>query len=541
MSYEASDLYFLNYENKNTTLIFVSGDRLDKIISKHPYISERIDDLHTQCFNSEFSESDFPYADQIIYIFATSIIHFGASDFFENKTNVDTISSMVIMPIITGESRAELWTECSSVNGRTRGFSKLLIESALKNFSYIDTWQLIVDYNSPYWNRAISLYSSLGFQDPQNYKIYNDEFLLLTLSKDNFVKEKTRSESKNFRMSYFLNKNYHVSLLKLPFEHLEVLGMLAEYQRREYAAGIGVKLIESNPKGTAKKYESYGICDFTPGNIIVDKEASARIPIYFYTFHTHPDVATDNNELIVNPPSDVDLMSLLKMTIHGYIKHFVIESGRNGIWSCQVNPNSMKFICGLSDKKFKSLLWRTENLIRNKIYKPFFSELEKLRELSSISQQFANLEFSKNQMINQYLSDINKLTWKDVGVDNNNPIYQIDYFDWEYILKVGYLEDWTMVYPCDIPIKSSSENCLNFGFDYETLEPILDAIDKVGLEECTISNKSFEKSICKDSWKFVNLSEYLKASDSDLAELISEYKTPEDVGLVLSREDMTED
>lgn len=480
---------FENVEDMNTTLIFIEGSDLDVIHT--PSFFEKINTIHEQCFNLGIQETDYSYADQVIYVFSTSIIwteQYHNMDFFRDDNTIDSIISMAVAPLIFEERRGELWTICSSVNGRARGMSKLIIMAILELFEEIDVWNLLVDYNNPYWDRALSLYTSLGFQEPVNNKSSGSDFLELTLTKGKpFDKDAVRLASKELRVEYMLKQGLNVALMNIDVDDLLKLEQLC-HQKREYGGGFGVEETFSEYDGRAKEYALKYLCDLSVGNFITDETAyvSNIDNGLFYTFHTHPNVAVDNNKTIVNPPSVQDLAGRFFLLKTGIVKHFVFESDRNGVWSFQVHPKSMSFVCGLS-KKETDQVYDLITKYFNDVVNSFFYELDKMRRMSEFSKAFS-LEFlnTKNRMINQYLSDMSNFTWKKLNISNdipNVPVFLINYYDWDFIKSQGFLEDWSFYQPCNIPINLKSNSCLSFDFDYEDLRKIVDAIDHAGAQD----------------------------------------------------------
>lgn len=539
-------LHFENVKAKNTTLIFVDSGVLDGIENKGALV-EHLNTLHLSCFNVDLT-ANFPYAQDIVYVFSTSLLYPHESehtiDFFSDEKSVSTINSMMII-VFQDDTKAELWSVCGSVSGRTRGMARLLIEASIEAFPRVEYWGLIVDYKNPYWNRALSLYTSMGFGNPENIELFDDEFLSLTYNQGD--KEAVRHEAKTLRMEYYIKRGFDVYLVSIPYDELKILGTMAKRQRREYGGAIGVQEVQSIKKGKARMFETVGICDLIVGDIIVGERASVNTPTYFYTFHTHPDVATDNNNLIMNPPSAEDLTSVFSGSREGYVKHFVVESEGNGVWSCQLNPRTLEFVCGIPKKLYEELRDYIKDAFYTKIYNSYFKELKKFRDLQDFSSVLYEFETAKNQMINLYLADLSSFTWEGIYHPEipddmmSIPIFQIDYFDWGYIKKENGLEDWTFLFPCKIPIKLSSDLCLQFGFEYDQLKPIMDALDEIGLDECgkVKPNESFEKSSCHDSWKYVQLSHFLKymsekdKTPAEIAEVVREGRTPDGITKLL--------
>jgi len=482
---------FENVEDKNTTLIFIEGNDLEAVHSQ--LFFDKINTIHEQCFNLGLQETDYSYADQVIYVFSTSIIwteQYHTIDFFRNEDTIDSIISMAVTPLIYKEKRGELWTICSTVNGRARGMSKLILMAILELYNDIEIWNLIVDYNNPYWDRAISLYTGFGFQDPVNNNSSGSDYLELTFTKgEPFDKNSVRMRCKELRVEYMLQQGLDVALINMDIEDLLKIEKLC-HQKREYGGGFGVEETFSEYEGRAKEYSLKFLCDLSVGNFIMDETAyvSNIDNGLFYTFHTHPNVAVDNNKTIVNPPSVQDLAGRFFLLKTGIVKHFVFESDRNGIWSFQVHPKSMSFVCGLS-KKGTDEVYEMITKYFNNVVDNFFYELDKIRRMSEFSKVFS-LEFlnTKDRMINQYLSDMSNFTWKNLKISTpddiqNVPIFLINYYDWDFIKAQGFLEDWTFYQPCDIPINLNSNSCMSFNFDYKDLEPIVDAIDHAGAQD----------------------------------------------------------
>lgn len=503
---------FVPLPQENTTIIFIDLEFLYQqpasILNK---FKRHINDLHMRCFNVEMVRYSGTLVLATLYLIQNQSLEFILVD------SPELIASMAV--IYVEDTKAQLWSVCSSINGQARQLSRLIIKECQK---VLDNIYLFVDYFNPYWNRALGLYTSLGFGNPQDVVYQDKNYLYLEWTK-NYSPDKTsiRNTANRVKVEYCNSIGYNVAVLTLKRDQLLTLKNFTN-QYREYGGGIGVRI--KNGGGEAVSYKAISISNLHVGNFIVQPEAYVSVRFNtFYSFHTHPTVFVNMVKSVLNPPSPNDLLLMLYNFPQGVVKHFVVE--QNGLWTIQVDPKTMKLIvddnCSVPNvpnvlkRKFKSLENNWGRL---------------LSEFNSIS---GNDELLKNTLINNYLADLNNITWKSLGIaglTENIPIMLVNYYSWDYLFSENNFKDWTYYIPCGEIVLNELNN-IEFNFDYSLLKPILDAIDHVGkldVGQCfgeTDVMNTFEdfKEVrdCQDRWDGRELISFMQMyNPAEIAEKI---------------------
>ena len=500
---------FIPLPLENTSVIFIDLEFLYRqpadILNK---FKQHINDLHMRCFNVEMVRYSGTLCLATAYLIQSQSLEFILIE------SPELIASMAV--IYVEDTKAQLWSVCSSINGQARQLSRVIIRECQK---VLDNISLFVDYFNPYWERALGLYTSMGFGNPQNVLYQDTQRLYLEWIKDiAFDKTETQNAAKRIKVEYCNSIGYNVAVLTLKRRQLEILkNFTAQY--REYGGGIGTKI--KNGGGQAASYTATTISNLHVGNFIVRPEAYVSVRFNtFYSFHTHPDVYVNMIKSILNPPSINDLILMLYNFPQGVVKHFVVE--QNGIWTIQVDPKTMKLIAdnNCSVPNITNVLRRRLKVLENN-WGQILSELDE------------NDELLKNTLINNYLADLNNITWMSlgIGIQENIPIMLVNYYSWEYLFKENSFKDWTYYIPCG-PIVLNDLNNIDFNFDYNELKPILDAIDYVGkldvgrcvgTEEDLMNTFEEFKEVrdCQDRWDGKELISFMKMyNPAEIAEKI---------------------
>src|SRR5436853_6238312 len=150
----------------DTTLIFIDYNNFISVLKNDGYrlINFRfeLDQLYEGCFNMAFQEATFEDAS---IIFST-LGNVDSVDIFYNEPN--RITAMVIVSFYREDRYADIWSVCASINGQSRGHARTILKSIQEGIQNVSVIDLYVDYDNPYWNRAVGLYTSIGFVNPTN-------------------------------------------------------------------------------------------------------------------------------------------------------------------------------------------------------------------------------------------------------------------------------------------------------------------------------------------------------------------------------------
>lgn len=527
---------FLDIPEKNVTIAAIEYGYFNQQLERlgDSAFRNHLDEMHFGCFASKYAAMDFPEtASGFIYFVTNRIL-----DDSEKKTMflvpelVETIMGMTIVGIYG--DYADLWAVCATVYGQSRGAARIIIQTVLNNPS-LEMVDIYVLYDNPYWARALGLYTSLQFGEPESavggrsMSRFPSEALKLTWARGYTIDKKgVRKEANDIREAFYTGQGFIVNRLEMPVAHLLQLERIAADQTREYGGGIGVERIGG--EGNVNVYRSVNISNPIVGGFIAKEataagvRASPTIPLYH--FHTHPDSIAEILDVITAPPSAPDLSLCFYWLGQGTFRQFVIESQETGgIWTFQVNPHVAKLICGTGSPEYFEQMFEPLQAHIETIVGAFFGRLAELRQLTpsgTVRRSALDMEIIKSDLINQYIKDVNMIQYSDTGLR----LFTLEYHSWKYILSNDTFVDWTiMPQPrgaCAKVGELASQTGLRFGYDYEDLRPILDAIDFVGNREyttCALAQNSgytreraVDEGLCGDRWEGQELIPVLKAA-----------------------------
>jgi hypothetical protein len=504
---------YVPLQDKKTSIIFID---IEDLIANQQLLFKfniHINEMHMRCFNIDLNALGTG-----LFVFATThYAEFNTKEDIVQYFLIDSpefISSMAIL--YQNENSGQLWSVCSTIEGQTRKLAKLIIQQCQVVLENID---LFVDYFNPYWDRAVGLYISLGFKIPRDVLWNNQERLRLTWDKFDINEDspddnpKTIMETCNqIKMDWSIEKGYNVSLLRFTKVHLNIFKQILG-KNREYGGGLGVRA-KGLPFGlqVLPFWSLNGIFDlvslntFFLGNYIIqpNKIETFTGDNMMYSFHTHPTSASNMNRLAISCPSTVDLELILRAFKKRNYKHFVIEP--DGIWTIQVDPRSMELAMHIN---------QTDYPIINAKYDELYFALQ-----NDLDKEVPEISIYKNTLINNYLANINNVTWKSLGLkENNNPIMLVNFYPWSFIKNqidsIEYWTDWTVYKPlAGLPILQG-RNDLILNFDFDKFDPILEAIDHVGglniTNDETLMNTFTDANFDKaDNWNKRDLLEFMK-------------------------------
>lgn len=507
-------MYFLcvPVQNKNTSIIFID---IDYLIANQDLLANfktHITSLHMRCFNSKLGDLS-----QGLFVFATSqYIEINTKEDLLQYILIDLpeiISSMAIL--YQNGTDGQLWSICSTIEGQTRKLAKIIIQQCQTILEKID---LLVDYFNPYWERAINLYTSLGFKTPIDVLYNGQDMLMLTWDKYDINEDlpDTILECNNLKFSTGIEQGYNVSLLRFSNDNLNIFKQILE-KNREYGGGLGVKVYEFLSTNYLNSiFNLSSLNSFYIGNYIL-KQNNIETPVasnMMYSFHTHPINASNINRLAISCPSTTDLILVLKIFKNKNYKHFVFEP--DGIWTIQVNPQSMENAMTVVENQYQIMYAKYDQL---------YAELQ-----NDLNKDVPSLKLYKNTLINNYLANINNVTWKSLNLSNDNfPILLLNFYPWSFVKNqvdlTGYWTDWTVYKPlAGLPTLQGLDD-LNINFKFEKFEPILNAIEYVGKlnvgSDESLMNTLVYNNPRTDMWNTRDLLPFIKRyNDTSLIERI---------------------
>lgn len=230
--------------------------------------------------------------------------------FLTSKIN-DTILAVATVNISDPTSYS-IWNVCSTALGKNMNAIRSLLEYGLPFLQDRNIW-LILEFENPYWDKAVNLYTSLGFRLLSTV----DTGLKMEYTLDRDVYD-ARDEANELRQQAFPRELQRIVFL------------------RDKIYDFASQIVTHN-----KEYCGYllvthdllvgGLGNLTGGNLILPDvtnfPASSEIysegQNYIFTFHTHPIITTVNNGLPINPPSDMDVAHLLANCSHEYLRQYI--------------------------------------------------------------------------------------------------------------------------------------------------------------------------------------------------------------------------
>lgn len=392
----------------------------------NPQINPALIDIYQDSFGKTVSEAGF-----------TRLII--ASD-----KNVDILQYPIyIEAMCTIEDDGSIWNVCGSIHARSSG----LVRRMLQYVAQPGMW-LYVDFNNPYWNRAIGLYTAIGFSNP----VAEDSYVQLVLdnSQDKIANRKLCNK---LRRRYYKNHGYKIVKTLFKTEYLRFFEKLTRVHHREFGGAFGINNGEISTIPTMRT-----------GKYIRQKHiASVRLidaSKYLCVFHTHPDAT---QHIILSPPSSVDLMYMVNNYDKCVTKHYIFESETlGGFWTLQLNPFARSVLETLSS----FTLFRVELYSR-------LREIE-IMFMRNISMDLDSTNYIKNTILNKYLTEINNLRLSSIlkSIDDDSCLFFMEYIPWDSIPPEGF-EDYIITSnPCGL----DSEGLL-LNQDLEGLQSVLMAMD----------------------------------------------------------------
>lgn len=529
--------HFLDIPEKNTTIAAVEYRYFQQqlaVLGNSPF-RRHLDEMYSGCFGSPYGDMPFP-DDAVPYIYFSTIRVLEDDEkpnLFVDPTLVETITAMTIVGLYG--DYADVWSVCASIDGQSRGDARTILQTIMENPN-LEMIDLYVLYSNPYWNRALGLYTSLGYVDPEtvssgrSMSTFPEEALKLTWVRDNsYDKSSAREKANRLRTKFYTDQGFTVNKLEFPIEHLKQLEQIAANQSREYGGGIGVVKVKGGKNTTT--YRTVNISDPKIGTFIPQGVAMASVSNpdtnYSYFFHTHPDKIIDILDVITAPPSTADVSNMYIWLFYGTYKQFVVESEMTGgVWTIQINPYVAFDQCKNASEKSAVDTFNKLSEELDKVNTIFFETLQKIRQQTpdgSIRRaSLSDINFIRNGLVNQYIQNVNSVR----DPKTNIPYFLIEYHAWDYLNRLDTFVDWTIVSPnmgaCGEKGVLASEAGLKFGFPYPDLKKLMDAIDEVGdsdYSECVLQNpgetteRLRQSGKCRDRWDGQDLIPVLRAAN----------------------------
>lgn len=335
-----------------------------------------------------------------------------------------------LMFVVEVNNKATIWNVCASSFGKNSNAVKEILTFYLAQERTRDI-ELFVDFYNPYWDKAISLYTSVGFSDPKTI-IYNPtgmELLKLKITHRAENKKNDRLLANTEREKYFKKLGYRVETKQYPSALFnDISRQLVDNRPKEYT-GFFFKdeelddlVIQNLSSGNLTDTEIYGY----PTNCQPTEEGNIF-------FHTHPGAL---NGLLVQPPSETDVSSLFQWNrIGSFIKHYVFSE--DGVYSFSFSIRTIREFCEnpgenqrIKDQvvdEYSDVLARLTTLY----YDPF-------RMLANMTPENLSREKANNIVIDYYLEEV--LAIKHPGKDFS--VFDVKFWSRDFIRKVSHITDF---------------------------------------------------------------------------------------------------
>ena len=376
---------------------------IQNIITRLRYLSRHCDNDFTSICPRHRQNHCGPKSG--IAMYTKGISYNNPKEFIEKYNNyvntfddgTDPIRGYLIY-IITNENICEIYDVCSSQSSRGKGYMKKiflkLFEEIKKDDSIKKIW-LGIDFKNPFFEQAISLYTSVGFKYPTmnnstsdlfpaginfielTYKI--DEPVDLSLKYRNKIKE-TSIMVKNNVISRFVScslnihfhKNITDNLKNLTYSTIEKGGVFTIRTSSTYNNTLYYNI---DYPSSLQIDGQYGSVDTPVSLNIKNKNIKNNC---FFNFHTHPSECYIKEKCSIGWTSGQDMLSVIYYYMnYNILKHYVVTI--EGIYSIGLTVGFKYFL-----KQMDIVLGNDCILKFLKVIKYMFDYTEKHRATSSI-------------------------------------------------------------------------------------------------------------------------------------------------------------
>lgn len=244
---------------------------------------------------------------------------------------------LVIATLQDENDHISIWNVCSSSLGkiyRLHGAPMSAVEYLLRDIiSKVNkSLVLYVDYNNPFWDRAIGLYIKLGFiLDTSRTSPFN----LVPMKYVGIVDQSMINILKRMRKSYF--SQYEYKTFKFD-PSISDFGKFMIEKQSEFGGDFVYEQIGDD------EYMIKETNNLVSGNLIeikMNAAATCRRNSSPMAFHTHPKIVITNNKLLFNPPSKMDVNNLFLCDI--LLREYVFIT--KGIFAISIAPKAYFEMC----------------------------------------------------------------------------------------------------------------------------------------------------------------------------------------------------
>lgn len=411
--------------------------RIYKLYELKSYYLEHINDIFSACFNQDNIEMDEGGIIKYIALSSTETYSdFNTDNYIANITSFCTVHVY--------DDKLEIYNVCSTALGKSIGSAKMLLQEMI-NLSGGKQIMLSLEFENMYWDRALSVYTSLGFVDP--YPRYEQKDVILTRQQNFYSTDSARNSANSFRVEYFDRNG--LSLYKFKFFSRDILDF-ADFMLAREKEYTGHFYIDSDSKITQIRNMYSGVLIENMFNA----PAFCSTPnVGLLHFHTHPVYTTFQNRLVINQPSTGDINYMLGDCIQNNFRMYIFDL--EGLYALSYSPMTTKLFC-----KHPELIEDYSYAI-NMLYEEHTRSI--YNDEMNLVNRFGNdvdIQHIRKILINGYIDSINQMTWGKIAIDNkvnnfirqNNidvlgwHIFNLSYYSYEFMRSKSQFED-TIVLP----------------------------------------------------------------------------------------------
>lgn len=288
----------------------------------------------------------------------------------ELKTAKYNIMSVGIIKTFSNDF-PELYSLCTNVKYRGKGYMKILLQNILKEVPS-PIFSLGIDLRNTEFQRVIKIYAQSGFQSIGIRKVtpggINPGFPFLLMTYNKKINTNYNEEIKKgidmyeeytpvgCKISLVISKNVIENIRKHILEDREYAGRLQVLKRDRGNRYRLVVPIESVKKGEMD---------------------SVYVEPYYITWHTHPYICYKKNNCFIGWPSGADLRNLILQYHVGSVSHIVFSA--EGMYVCSLSKGMMDVVSLISDTDCINTLGELAALV--------FSKLENYRSVEYDKQR----------------------------------------------------------------------------------------------------------------------------------------------------------
>lgn len=371
------------------TIIF----RLNKLSEIDPGYLEHINDIFSACFNER--EIEMEEGDITKYICLTSSDEYNdvAPNYF-----IANITSFCTVHVY--DDRLEVYNVCSTTLGKSLGSAKNMLQEIITLASG-KKLMLSLIFDNMYWDRALALYTKLGFVNP--VARFEEKDVVLTRKVDFYSVEQARNAANRYRNEYYDRNG--LSLYKFKFSSRDILDF-AEFMLNREKEYTGHFYIDSDQDITQisnlysgvlieQMFNALAFCN-TPNSGLLH-------------FHTHPVFTTFQNQLVINQPSEGDINYMVNTCLQNDFRMYIFDL--DGMYAISYSPMTTKLFCKhpellqIYSDPIEQLYTRDSQLIENDeryIAERFGSDIDINRVRTALT--------------NGYFDAVNQMTWDKLPI-----------------------------------------------------------------------------------------------------------------------------